>query len=1253
MKKLFTLLIALMALCVSSWATTVAWGGANLSSISLTAMSYDYSDYTTVDDITATVYSPESDDYSSIGWNYGLSTSYIRIVQNGTLTFEPVSGKLTGIVIACDPTGPSAMDVEHLALGTEWVWNNTAKTLTWSGDPAASVTLAGDGTSEESYLGNITSIEFTLATVVTWDYSQISGISISCSNVNDTYTSNAIDGVTLTITKTSEGSNCEINNTDLWISDCGQATFASVNGEYFTSVVITCSQVYNSGIQPSADWTYDSEAKTFTWAGTPSDEVNISGNIDFQISFIEFTLVDAPAPGPAPTSVTWNESDINFFINWDHGSSSKSTETLNDITITAGGGNDDYSQFGRNSNLENVSLNVEAGGTLTFSTTLGNFQSIVISYDSDPNYVVNLDGLSAPWSANNNQLTWTGDASSAVMATNGTDAIYLEKITSVVFSFEAAPAPAVTTTTITWDVNEVSGISLNCKNVDQTQTSSAIDGITMSLTRTAAGGVCYIGNTDFWINNGYGEVTFTSSVGNITGIVINNSNVYSCYNEGLSDGWTFDGNVTLTWTGTPSNTVKFSSSYDLEMLISSIEFTVEQAPAPVITGETFEWADRQVSHVALVCSSVDEVQISPVIKNIITSLTKTNSNSGCEFYGSHIYLNSGDIKFKSIVGDLLQIVISYDGSAYYSFDNLPTDWTDDAEAHTLTWVGTAAEEVTLSGEVYCNISSIEFTYTPADAPRVGEIIYDTYQYEITGAHTAKVISQYAIGSIPEYVEDYGVTYYITEVDAYAFQNNTNQEGHIYLGKNIAKIGAHAFEGCYRVSEISLLQNAVLDTIGEAAFKDCKLMNWFTCDGTMMPPVLGANAFSGDNYLNHICVYGWNGVVDAYKAAAGWSEYTDKICASYPTPSVVGDLFFFDNQMTTGLYAVSSVDPKEAKVIPYAADINALYPITRTGTLVIPEQVMYLNTSYAITGIGANAYKDSARFDMVLMPLAVKTIEEGAFRNCTGVEKVFFLWDDPTTVTWYDGAAGQGKDFKTAASGQTKIFVPADRLDAYKAWAPAWADCMYPGEVVDVNATSGADPDHVGRYYRTFYDSSADYMMPPSVWAHVGYVENNEFMLHPIAFDGQIVPKGTAVVLESETAEYRLIPTGNDAPAYTGRNDLLGTDEDLAVSSLPAADQDKVYVLNRQATIGGNLQLGMGMYRYTGTTLGAHKAYMILNNTSSGNAPARFLFRPEHQTPTGVENVQGDKVQCAKILRDGQLVIIKDGKEYNAQGIIIK
>lgn len=140
------------------------------------------------------------------------------------------------------------------------------------------------------------------------------------------------------------------------------------------------------------------------------------------------------------------------------------------------------------------------------------------------------------------------------------------------------------------------------------------------------------------------------------------------------------------------------------------------------------------------------------------------------------------------------------------------------------------------------------------------------------------------------------------------------------------------------------------------------------------------------------------------------------------------------------------------------------------------------------------------------------------------------------------------------------------------------------------------------------------------------------------------------MLESETPTYRLIPTGNTEPLYTGPNDLIGTDVTIPRTSV-GDNGDNVYVLGKQAQMNEELVMGMGMYRYTGANLGAHKAYMILNTPNPNNAPVRFVFKHE-QTTTGIEDVQSNNVP-SKILRNGQLIILKGDKEYNAQGQTIK
>ena len=74
----------------------------------------------------------------------------------------------------------------------------------------------------------------------------------------------------------------------------------------------------------------------------------------------------------------------------------------------------------------------------------------------------------------------------------------------------------------------------------------------------------------------------------------------------------------------------------------------------------------------------------------------------------------------------------------------------------------------------------------------------------------------------------------------------------------------------------------------------------------------------------------------------------------------------------------------------------------------------------------------------------------------------------------------------------------------------------------------------------------------------------------------------------------------------------------------------------------------------GTTMKAFRCYFTIPNSSPlAGAPgkrAKIVFGP--QTTTDIENVQ-DNVQCTKVLRDGQLYIIRDGRTYDAQGQLIK
>lgn len=74
------------------------------------------------------------------------------------------------------------------------------------------------------------------------------------------------------------------------------------------------------------------------------------------------------------------------------------------------------------------------------------------------------------------------------------------------------------------------------------------------------------------------------------------------------------------------------------------------------------------------------------------------------------------------------------------------------------------------------------------------------------------------------------------------------------------------------------------------------------------------------------------------------------------------------------------------------------------------------------------------------------------------------------------------------------------------------------------------------------------------------------------------------------------------------------------------------------------------------TMNGFRAYVHINPSSPlgmavrRGAPMRIC--ESTQTPTGIESVQKSEVRSQKVIRDGQLIIIRDGKEFNAQGMRI-
>ena len=188
-----------------------------------------------------------------------------------------------------------------------------------------------------------------------------------------------------------------------------------------------------------------------------------------------------------------------------------------------------------------------------------------------------------------------------------------------------------------------------------------------------------------------------------------------------------------------------------------------------------------------------------------------------------------------------------------------------------------------------------------------------------------------------------------------------------------------------------------------------------------------------------------------------------------------------------------------------------------------------------------------------------------------------------------------------------------------------------------------DPDNAGLYYSTFFNSTQKYALPnDGTKAFVAKINGEGNMaMTPIADGDQIIPANTAVILQSPTGSFSLTPSDGDAVSFTpSDNQLLGVDEATAA---PA----NCYVLSGHST--DNSVTGVGFYAFTGT-IPAHKAYLI-NGGASAPKRMRFIFNEEQQA-TGMENA-AEALKSEKRIENGQLIIIKNGVRYNAQGQVVK
>lgn len=554
---------------------------------------------------------------------------------------------------------------------------------------------------------------------------------------------------------------------------------------------------------------------------------------------------------------------------------------------------------------------------------------------------------------------------------------------------------------------------------------------------------------------------------------------------------------------------------------------------------------------------------------------------------------------------------------------------------------------------------------------------------------------------------------VTGICASAFANCVNMTS-IVLPNGITSVGQYAFSGCSSLTSLSLdevesiptglcanctaLENVyigVATSLVSDAFSGCSSLNYITAsnentafssslgvlynkDYTQLvkcPPAKGSYTFRSS--VTSILPSAFSG------CAAPFSVACDK---DTPPALTSGNNLFADAIGTINVYV------PEARINAYKAawgTKNCQYSATQSGTctvdglnyeyysdgtakviastvtgdLVIPATFIYNSETYTVTEIG-NAFYNCAGLTSVTIPVSVTKISLYAFQKCTGLQtvycKAYNAVPSLSTGAFYDQPA------------DLLIYVPVVLLDEYKTKWHGMTNIQpepivvgglyYSVDVEDQNATVMQHPDGAGEY-----NPLLNVEIPKSI-----NIYGMSFSVDSIGKDAfygcdeiQSISLPNSVVYIDEYAFYECsaltsiyLPdgvTGIGQRAFWGCSGLttitipenVVTIGDWAFRSCTGFQFITCKAIEPPTCI-------YNCFSGVDKSITLYVPYESLEAYHNADEWNEFNIQP-FDAPVGIDqiNAQTGKYGTVKVLRNGQIFILHNGKTYTLQGKVVK
>jgi hypothetical protein len=213
-------------------------------------------------------------------------------------------------------------------------------------------------------------------------------------------------------------------------------------------------------------------------------------------------------------------------------------------------------------------------------------------------------------------------------------------------------------------------------------------------------------------------------------------------------------------------------------------------------------------------------------------------------------------------------------------------------------------------------------------------------------------------------------------------------------------------------------------------------------------------------------------------------------------------------------------------------------------------------------------------------------------------------------------------------------------------------------MTDVFVKEGSPINTVAAYLNVSAAGMATYVLPFDVPGLPDGVEaynlTNDGTNEIVAEQVYSLQADKPVLIIADADEYEFISEAGASDDISGKSGtytngaLVGTYQ--AINPLAQTTGDNYNYLLQNGTS------GVAFYQVLDNTcsVAAYHAYLSCgHNANAGSAGAPMRIRFKEDTATGMEEISGQMSEVSKVLREGQLYIIRNNKMYTIQGSIVK